>query len=91
MALIDDCFGQELKPGGEFEGRPVDIAFKKYRFYLCDKCKKPYYGGVRDCQAAAEDPGQFDPKELICGSCCAIASGRNCPEHGTQFIEWKCK
>lgn len=83
---------QELQPGGEFEGRPADFALKRYMYYMCNRCKKPYFGGLRDCQAAAnQNAAAFDPKELICGSCCALAAGQNCPRHGTRYIEWKCR
>lgn len=61
-------------------------------FYLCSKCKNPYFGGLKDCQAAAEQNAEaFNPEELICGACCANASGDNCSRHGTTYIEWKCR
>jgi len=35
--------------------------------------------------------GAFDATELVCGSCSALATGSNCPEHGSKYVEWKCK
>eukprot|EP00210_Caulerpa_lentillifera_P003297 g3148.t1 len=81
-----------LQSGGEFEDRPLDFAMTKYLFYMCYSCKKPYYGGKRQCQAAAEaNAGDYDPKELICGQCSIAAGGQECRIHGKTYIEWKCK
>lgn len=35
--------------------------------------------------------GAYDASELVCGSCSALASGKDCPEHGSAYVEWKCK
>ena len=46
-----------------------------YAYFLCFKCKKPYFGGRKDCMAAmneAQAGGNFDPKELVCPNCCDI-------------------
>jgi hypothetical protein len=43
----------ELQPGGRFDGRPVDWALSKYVFFECSKCQLPYFGGARECGAAA--------------------------------------
>lgn len=32
-----------------------------------------------------------DKKELLCGACSAHKSGSKCQQHGTEFIEWKCR
>lgn len=140
-SLITPCC--LLHPGGKFDGRPVDYALSKFQFFLCSRCKQPYYGGMRECGAAQPPPGgaggeevgcwwwcdcqqpndnaavlagplivvnfnhlvvshllllptvhtgaAYDASELVCGSCSAVAAGSNCPEHGTKFVEWKCK
>jgi hypothetical protein len=33
---------------------------------------------------------EFKPEELICANCCDIPI-ENCPKHGKEFIEFKCK
>jgi len=81
-----------LKPGGAFEDRPEDFALSKYLFFMCHTCKKPYCGGRRDCQAAAEENEEdFNPEELVCGPCSIAAGGHECRIHGKTYIEWKCK
>jgi len=32
----------------------------------------------------------FKPEELVCANCCEIPV-ENCPKHGKDFIEFKCK
>jgi E3 ubiquitin-protein ligase MYCBP2 len=44
---------KELQPGGKYDGRPVDWALNKYVFFECSKCHLPYFGGARECGAAA--------------------------------------
>ncbi|KAF6264521.1 hypothetical protein COO60DRAFT_1457625 [Scenedesmus sp. NREL 46B-D3] len=87
---------EQLQPGGKFDGRPVDWALSKYVFFECSKCRLPYYGGARQCGAAApaaagNAPAAYDATELVCGGCSAQAAGNNCPMHGTEFVAWKCK
>jgi hypothetical protein len=33
---------------------------------------------------------EFKPEELVCANCCDIPID-NCPKHGKEFIEFKCK
>lgn len=82
-----------LSPGGRFDGRPVDYALAKYTFFACSKCSLPYFGGLKECGAAQQPAAAqgYDPSELVCGSCSALASGNNCPEHGSAYVEYKCK
>ena len=65
-----------------FYGKPELFAMRTYAFYMCFKCRKPYFGGKRDCRAAAadEDAGA-DEKALrkkfesqICISCSGLTS-----------------
>ncbi|KAG2484757.1 hypothetical protein HYH03_016411 [Edaphochlamys debaryana] len=46
-------------------------------------------GGGAGGGAAAGAAGQA--QDLVCGECCARSTGTNCPRHGTQYIEWKCR
>ncbi|GIL90953.1 hypothetical protein Vretimale_17097 [Volvox reticuliferus] len=97
----------ELKPGGRYDGRPADFGLEQLMFYKCSKCVKVYYGGQRACGAAAQEEkqpakengatatvdenGAGNDQLLLCGECCALAAGTNCPHHGTSYIEWKCR
>lgn len=62
----------------------------RYSYYLCFKCKKAYYGGEARCDAQF-DENNFNPKELICGSCSDITQAGICSKHGTEFLEYKCR
>jgi E3 ubiquitin-protein ligase MYCBP2 len=77
-------------PGSAFYNDPVGYALKIYAYYKCFKCKHPYYGGERVCApAAGEKP--VDPSELICPGCNPHAGDMDCPKHGKDYIEFKCK
>ena len=68
---------------------PEGYAMSKYAYYLCYKCSNPYYGGEAQC-AAAGGAKNFDPSELLCPSCSPIRV-EDCPKHGKDFIEFKCR
>ena len=38
------------KAGGEFYNKPDKYFLAKCAFYECATCKKPYYGGLADCE-----------------------------------------
>ena len=65
-----------------FYGKPKVFAMRTYAFYICFKCKKPYFGGKRDCRAAAadEDAGADEAalrkkfESQICISCSGVTS-----------------
>lgn len=82
-----------LKPGGKFSGDPLGFSMKKFAYYLCFKCKQPYFGGHRACEALQEDElnDQNKAEELVCPSCAAGPGVAECPIHGKEFIEYKCK
>lgn len=58
---------------------------------MCFKCEKAYFGGEARCDAELDDSGNFNPQELICGSCSDVAQAQICPKHGTDFLEYKCR
>lgn len=67
---------------------------KRLSYYICFKCNNPYFGGMKDCDAANIDYQNYKKEELVCGKCAAVAVGggiKSCPKHGTDFIEFKCK
>jgi len=79
-----------VEPGEIFYNNPVGYAMKRFCYYLCFKCKKPYFGGERACNAE-QRVGEFNLEELICGTCCNTGNQENCKNHGNEYIEWKCK
>uniref|UniRef100_A0A6U6BMR8 RING-type domain-containing protein n=1 Tax=Guillardia theta TaxID=55529 RepID=A0A6U6BMR8_GUITH len=82
----------ELRAGGRYHKQPGEYAMHKFAYYLCYKCKQPYFGGHRSCEVAAGvgEERQFDEREKICGGCSAMGAAA-CPKHGTEAIEYKCK
>ncbi|KAL4460977.1 hypothetical protein ABPG74_016449 [Tetrahymena malaccensis] len=78
-------------PHSPYYNQPQEYAMAIYAYFMCFKCKKPYFGGLKDCQRGLdEDKREFDPKELVCANCCEIPV-ENCPKHGKDYIEFKCK
>ncbi|EGC38296.1 hypothetical protein DICPUDRAFT_76110 [Dictyostelium purpureum] len=60
---------------------------ERFSYFMCFKCKKPYFGGEKACGDNRQD---FKPEELICGGCSANGN-EICKIHGKEFIEYKCK
>ena len=41
--------------------KPLEYAMEIYSYYMCFKCNKPYFGGLKDCERALnEDSKAFD-------------------------------
>ena len=59
-------------------------AMNRFAYYMCNKCKNPYFGGQVSCNAAQED-GSAREEDLECGACSGIAV-EECPRHGTEFM-----
>jgi E3 ubiquitin-protein ligase MYCBP2 len=72
----------------KWRNNPEGYAMYRFAYFLCYKCKQPYYGGERACE---EERADFDPKELLCGGCSGVPGQEVCPTHGKDFIEYKCK
>jgi len=93
MARLKDTHRENcseiVSPGSKFYQRPLDYAMHYFSYFMCYKCKKPYFGGVYACGENAG--GDFDPKELLCPQCCPFTIQTVCPKHGQEYIEWKCK
>jgi len=70
---------------------PAAYAMQRFSFYVCFKCRKPYFGGDKQLCGMEENIRDFNAEELICGSCCDFSDKDTCPEHGTEFIEYKCR
>lgn len=87
-----------VDPNSLYYNKPLDFALKKLSYYMCYECKKPYFAGLRDCRGGpGEDNNpnrEYDPKDLICGAhanIAGVAGITDCPKHGKDFIEFKCK
>lgn len=77
---------------GKYYNDPSGYAMDKFAYYPCYKCEKPYFGGQRRCEEAAQDNGDsFKASELVCGGCCAGKNAQNCKKHGKDYIEFKCR
>jgi len=76
------------KGGKYFNNRPL-FAMDRLAYYICFKCKKPYYGGMRKCDA--QDIDKWNKEHLVCGGCRMGSNKKSCKIHGTEFIVFKCK
>lgn len=75
----------------QYFNNPEKYALDTFSYYQCFNCKKSYFGGKRDCEQNNE-AAKYDPKDLVCPSCSAIGKeGADCPKHGKDYIEFKCK
>lgn len=72
------------KKGNEYYGRPLDYAMHKFCYYLCYKCKEPYYGGDRACEN--NEDGEYDPTELLCVKCNPFHAESTCRIHGSDYM-----
>jgi len=86
-------------PNSPWFGKNVEFAMKRLSYYMCYVCKKPYFAGRRECgndpNMNNDDPNKnYDPKDCVCGkdaNLSGVAGKTNCPKHGKDFIEYKCK
>ena len=86
-------------PKSPWFGKNVEFAMKRLSYYMCYVCKKPYFAGRRECgndpNMNNDDPNKnYDPKDCVCGkdaNLSGVAGKTNCPKHGKDFIEYKCK
>jgi len=61
----------------------------QYLFFLCYRCRRPYFAGGYECQEAG---AVFDAKELVCAGCQPKAENvKECSKHGTEWIAFKCR
>lgn len=80
------------------EDRIAVLAMQKMTFFECSQCSEPYYGGEVECgDGAQEEEEDLDDDvqaalamELVCRGC-ASKGQLQCPEHGTDFLGWKCR
>ena len=86
-------------PNSPWFGKKVEFAMKRLSYYMCFVCKKPYFAGRRECgndpNMNNDDPNKnYNPEDCVCGkdaNLSGVAGKTNCPKHGKDFIEYKCK
>jgi len=86
-------------PNSPWFGKKVEFAMKRLTYYMCYVCKKPYFAGRRECgndpNMNNDDPNKnYNPKDCVCGkdaNLSGVAGKTDCPKHGKDFIEYKCK
>ncbi len=67
------------------------FGMEKFQYFMCAKCKRPYFGGMPSCQEGERNDAGYNPNDLVCGGCSGTALATQCPKHGTDFIEFKCQ
>eukprot|EP01017_Pseudomicrothorax_dubius_P046940 TRINITY_DN8351_c0_g1_i1.p1 TRINITY_DN8351_c0_g1~~TRINITY_DN8351_c0_g1_i1.p1 ORF type:complete len:410 (+),score=32.69 TRINITY_DN8351_c0_g1_i1:307-1536(+) len=84
-----------VDPNSVWHGRPEEYAMAVFSYYLCFKCKKPYFGGKKNCEDAAADQNrrrEFKESELVCPGCSDVGEGqKKCAQHGVEYISYKCR
>jgi E3 ubiquitin-protein ligase MYCBP2 len=81
-------------PADKFYNKPEEYAMTRLCYYMCFKCKKPYFGGLKNCENVNEGAKEFKEEDLVCGACIPTSSAggiMDCAKHGKEFIEFKCR
>ena len=89
-------------PHYHFYNKFQEFCLFKLSYYECFKCKQPYFGGKKDCGEMMGNeenknngqPAEYKKEDLVCPKCAAVSVGggvQNCPKHGLDYIEFKCK
>ena len=80
-------------PGDPYIGDLKGLAMHSCAFYECFDCKKPYFGGMVDCQQQLDQEESAKKEHLRCKDCQLKAYGAgqsHCEKHGKAQIDWKC-
>lgn len=88
--------GRVDDPADHYYGKSLDYAMHRCSFYQCYECKKPYFGGLIDCEqeAAQAEANPAQKEDLRCNDCTLkeIGAGKTeCDKHGKIQIDWKCQ
>jgi hypothetical protein len=85
----DDAF---VSPQGKYYRKRDEYAMDRFAFYMCSKCRRPYFGGRRQCEEVAMQQAEaFNKDQLLCGGCTSGPDVKSCNLHGKDYIEHKCK
>lgn len=86
---LDDA--EEIKDKSSvYYNNPEKYAMARFCYYQCYKCKQPYFGGMKECNAE-QRVQDFNHKDLICGSCSSQGGKGDCLKHGSTYVEYKCR
>ena len=88
-----------VNPSSKWYGKKLEYALNRLSYYMCYKCKQPYFAGRREC---GDGPNQnnnnpdrpYNPEDCVCGKCSnlsGVAGVTNCKVHGKEYIEYKCR
>ena len=82
-------------PNDVYYNKPQEYANHRCSFYQCYDCKKPYFGGLIDCEQEMNNAerNQSKPEDLLCQDCVLkeVGAGKAvCEIHGKAQIDWKC-
>lgn len=85
-----------VTPGDYYFGKKQEFFMFKCAFYECFKCKKPFFGGLKECENEAMRAPDFNPANLTCAACSPahlFAGQTECPVkgHGKTYIDFKCR
>eukprot|EP00362_Geleiidae_sp_MMETSP1317_P002486 CAMPEP_0201282632 /NCGR_PEP_ID=MMETSP1317-20130820/6205_1 /ASSEMBLY_ACC=CAM_ASM_000770 /TAXON_ID=187299 /ORGANISM="Undescribed Undescribed, Strain Undescribed" /LENGTH=139 /DNA_ID=CAMNT_0047595947 /DNA_START=119 /DNA_END=539 /DNA_ORIENTATION=- len=76
----------------DYYNQPERYALARFSYYECYKCKKPYFGGKKECNNVQDQDKPYNPEELVCPVDSASSPDEkhltNCPKHGGDFIEY---
>ena len=77
-----------------YYNQPERYVMDRFCFYECFRCHNVYFGGKKECEDNSDQ--MQNPSELLCPDCPANPSdvkpgSKNCPAHGIDFIEYKCR
>ena len=80
--------------GDHFYGKLKEFALFKMSYYMCFKCKSPYFGGMKDCGDGDQQLEEFRKEDLVCAKCSSGVVGagqKHCDKHGSDYIDFKCR
>ncbi|KAL0214870.1 hypothetical protein P9112_007054 [Eukaryota sp. TZLM1-RC] len=75
-------------PNDEWFNKQDEYAIHHYLYYQCNQCRNPYFGGKRECGGNEDDVGDGN---ALCPSCVNPNVETDCPTHGKESIQWKCR
>ena len=80
-------------PNDDYYQNIEKYVMNRLSYYMCFKCKEPYFGGLKECGNVANADREYKPEDLVCGKCSAgnLAGKKECKTHGNDYIEFKCR
>jgi E3 ubiquitin-protein ligase MYCBP2 len=89
-----DTDARVTEPSSIYHNDVLRFAIDTYNYFECNRCKKPYFGGRRECDAGVDNAAGANarPEDYICQPCLSSASVSSCsePTHQDSLV-WKCR